>query len=290
MNIIKIAYLSLIGSLALIIMGSLCAVEPKDDVKALRLQLQELIELAGTELSHIDSDEIGQKYAHFTQLQRHDIPKLIVISRYNKIRAKYGHLPVSQWLDAYHTVDKRKSFGSWTYALFNTLEKGLTSIVQKRSDRLPFSHFILNHGIYYDVFEISNPSIDTNGVAQIVNGLIRLGNGGFHAASELFDEYNNLLIQNGHFTVSLWKEAFNCTTISGKETIIGLSGGWVGEKYTLELIRNMLDIAIKKGKGNITFKELINTIESFSDQNTSDNITIKAMIEQKEDLKNLGYL
>jgi len=107
MNIIKILYLSLIGSLAAIMMGSLCSAEPRNEVKELSIQLQKIAQAAGKEDEQLGSCELREKYKHFYVENKTKYIKSILHFHYNEILKEYGYLSVAEWGQAVGMIDKK---------------------------------------------------------------------------------------------------------------------------------------------------------------------------------------
>lgn len=101
-----------------------------------------------------------------------------------------------------------------------------------------------------------------------------------------YRQYNNAVIKNGHYSVFLWWSAFNVRTENGL-TILDLpTNSWYnGGKTELQRMKYVLDIAMNEGKKDITFKELLNTLESFySVDDDYRNFVIKEMIIERNHL------
>lgn len=175
MNIIKILYASLIGSLALIMMGSLCSANPRNEVKELSTQLQKIAQAAGKEDEQLGSYELRKKYKHFPKPK---LIKAIIGFHYNEILKKYGHLSADEWSQAIEMIDEKiyrrvydyhdvlvegiedniLGIDSWKEMVqeypemcyfFSILKEELGIIYQYKLDNLPFSSFLaFENGVF----------------------------------------------------------------------------------------------------------------------------------------------
>lgn len=179
MNIIKILYLSLIGSLAAIMMGSLCSSTSRNEVKELSMKLQKIAQAAGKEDEQLGSHELRRKYKYFSQSKT---IKSIIGFHYNEILKKYGHLSADEWDQAMEMIDEKiyrriydyhdvlvegiednvLGIDSWKEMVyefpemqdfFSILQQELGIIYQYKLGHLPFSSFLLCKD---GVFKIDN--------------------------------------------------------------------------------------------------------------------------------------
>jgi hypothetical protein len=109
---------------------------------------------------------------------------------------------------------------------------------------------------------------------------------------EYYKEYSIALKSVGHYTVLLWWNTLNARTKYGK-TIADLprhTFSWYGGANTqLQRIKRVLGIAIDKGKGHLTYREFLDTLESLYSENDSDsNRLIKKMIKERNHLRSLA--
>jgi len=108
---------------------------------------------------------------------------------------------------------------------------------------------------------------------------------GFHTEDEMWQEYSKIIKEHGHYSVLRWREAFDMKDEQGRIIVDTTFGCWLGESFILGTIKKMLDIAIAHGKGNMSFKDLINSLESFSDKDEYENGIIRSMISNREDMR-----
>jgi len=113
-----------------------------------------------------------------------------------------------------------------------------------------------------------------------------------NSEDEYYKEYSIALKSVGHYTVLLWWNALNARTQYGK-TIADLprhTFSWYGGANTqLQRIKRVLGIAIDKGKGHLTYREFLDTLESLYTESDSDNNRlIKKMIKERNHLRSLA--
>ncbi len=138
-------------------------------------------------------------------------------------------------------------------------------------------------------FELSH--LDTQKQTQILHALYKIltYDVDYIGEDDYYEQYSEALNLCGHYPVFLWWDALNVRTQEGEFiTNISTYSWYEGGRRQLRTMKYVLDIVMHEGKGNITYQELLNTLESFYTTDDYRNLYIQAMIKERDHLRSLA--
>jgi len=141
------------------------------------------------------------------------------------------------------------------------------------------------------IFELYPP--DTQAQTQIIHALYKILNHDDNGTDkdEYYNQYREAIELVGHHTILLWKNALTARIQTEDGTNVNLFfhpfGPWVIGRF--KRLNYLLDIAIKEGRGNMSYQEFLNTLESFyTTDNDHRNEKLDEMIKERDHIRSLA--
>jgi len=316
-----ISFLTMAMAGSLYSLDSIKSIDPTNEINDLTQYLETMGKAVGQELSILGSPTLLKKYQHLSASEQ---ISSVLHYRYKELIGKYGHLSAAEWNQALEMMGKQvyerihstykteeDGWGGWyersywpemSY-FFRRLETTLVVIARNQLMHEPFARFILEKSGYHESVFVIKDSAHTKNIYQLLDNLLKIGVTIFNSEQDFFIQYNDLIEENGDLPIALWQEAFNTETIKHpywpgeKEPVLfWIRGHWWLDNATIytnplqpkfNIIKKMIDLAVKKGKGSLTYKQLLNSLESFYSKNKENNEIVRLMID---DRKKLGII
>lgn len=275
-------------------------------VQDLRNDLHSMMELAQKTQSHYSSASIMQQEYHY-----------LVNYYYDELYKKYAHLTIDQWRDALDTQrindlirDYWNLYWNWQSKPFDhpihkhiiqrfiALDDELSMLAFHQFGNRSFSPHLRDHidiytAIIHDPINGQNHifKINTPEQADLLHAFyaILTYDVDYEGTDDYYRQYKKALASFGDHSIFLWWDTLQvCDQYKNLISDLPTHTWYAGANDKLKRIKHVLNIAMREGQKDNTYKQFLNNLESLYDEdNLYRNAMIDIMIKERTILQSL---